>query len=188
MNKKIIAIAAIVVVFTFGFLYLNQSYLVAGGNGDCSKECTQQTAGKTGCDKSNCDKSNCDKQGCTEMSGNIKAGGEFSEYSFVTDKVTCNQTKADLEKVLLSAAGVKEVSFGPTCNVSHMTSVKVMYSAGETSEEKLASYLKDNKIDCSSSSGCNKDGMKSGSEKNGCDSKSECPGMKEKKSSDSKQL
>ncbi len=184
MNKKLLSISAIVIVFAFGFLYLNQAYLVAHDKGSCDKECTQKTAGKT-CDKSSCDKlagdksgcdkSNCDKSSCGENKSQVKAGGEYSSYQFVTDKAGCEDSKAELQKNLLSVAGVKEVSFGSTCNVSKMTNVTVMYSAGETSEENIASYLKNRNLDCSGK-GCDKEG------------KNDCPGMKEKKSSDSKQL
>lgn len=176
MNKKIITAAGLIVVFAFTFLYLNQSYLIANDKDgkNCSNECTQKTsAEKTGCDSKN----------------NVKAGGEFSSYEFTTDKACCEEMKADLQKNLLTVSGVKEVSFSQTCNVSKMTNVKVMYSAGETNEDAIATFVKNNSYDCSSHSGCDKDGMKSGDKKGGCDSKSECPGMKmEKKSSDSKQL
>jgi len=193
MNKKFLGAAAIVVIFAFGFLYLNQSYLIANDKDgkDCSKECTQN-AGKTGCDKtaaietlgdkSGCDKSGCDKSKCGD--DNIKAGGEYSSYQFVTDKVTCEDSKADLQKNILSIAGVKEVSFGSTCNVSKMTNVTIMYAAGETSEENIAASLKEKNMDCSGKSGCNKDGKNSGDSKDGY---KDCP-SKNKKSSDSKQL
>lgn len=191
MNKKLLSISVLVIIFAFGFLYLNQAYLIAHDkeSGNCDKECTQKTAGKTcdksscdkmtgdksGCDKSNCDKSNCDKSSCGDNKSQIKAGGEYSSYQFVTDKAGCEESKAELQKNLLTVAGVKEVSFGSTCNVSKMTSVTVMFSAGETSEENIANYLKNKNLDCSGK-GCDKDGKK------------ECPSMKEKKSSDSKQL
>ncbi len=189
MNKKIISISALVVVFALGFFYLNQEYLAAytKSGGDCDKtQCsktsgTKSSADKKECDKSSCDKSSCDKSSCDDKKGMIKAGGEFSSYEFVTDKVTCEDSKAELQKNILSIAGVKEVNFGSTCNVSKMTSVTIMYSAGETSEENIAASLKEKNMDCSGNSGCNKDGKNSG------DVKKECPG-KNKKSSDSKQL
>jgi len=189
MNKKIISVSALVVVFALGFFYLNQEYLVAytKSGGDCDKtKCgetsgTKSSADKKECDKSSCDKSSCDKSSCDDKKGMIKAGGEFSSYEFVTDKVTCEDSKADLQKNILSIAGVKEVTFGSTCNVSKMTNVTIMYSAGETSEENIAASLKENNMDCSGKSGCNKDGKNSG------DVKKECP-SKNKKSNDSKQL
>ena len=189
MNKKIISVSALVVVFALGFFYLNQEYLVAytKSGGDCDKtQCsktsgTKSSADKKECDKSSCDKSSCDKSSCGENKGMIKAGGEYSSYEFVTDKVTCEDSKADLQKNILSIAGVKEVNFGSTCNVSKMTSVTIMYSAGETNEENIAASLKEKNMDCSGKSGCDKDGKNSG------DVKKECPG-KNKKSNDSKQL
>ncbi len=192
MNKKLLSISALVVIFVFGFLYLNQAYLVAHDktSSGCDKSSCDKTAGiksstdKTNCDKSSCDKSSCDKSLCDENKGQIKAGGEYQSYQFVTDKVICEDTKADLQKNILSIAGVKEVSFGSTCNVSKMTSVTVMYSAGETSEENIATVLKEKKMDCSGNSGCNKDGKNSGDNKDG---NKECP-SKNKKSNDSKQL
>lgn len=188
MNKKIISAAALVVIFAFAFLYLNQSYLIANDKDgkDCSSSCTDKTSGeKSGCDKtaaieSSGDKTGCDKSSCGDKN-NIKAGGEYSSYQFVTDKVTCEDSKADLQKNILSIAGVKEVSFGSTCNVSKMTSVTVMYAAGETSEETLSASLKEKDVDCSGKTGCNKEGKNSG------DKSKDCP-SKNKKSNDSKQL
>lgn len=190
MNKKLLSVSALVVIFAFGFLYLNQAYLVAHDktSSGCDKSSCDKTAGiKSSSNKTNCDKSSCDKSSCEENKSQIKAGGEYSSYQFVTDKVTCEDTKADLQKNILGIAGVKEVSFGSTCNISKMTSVTVMYSAGETSEENIASVLKEKNMDCSGNSGCDKDGKKSGEKKEGCDTKKECPSGK-KKSNDSKQL
>ena len=184
MNKKIISVSALVVVFALGFFYLNQEYLVAytKSGGDCDKtQCSKTSGTKSSADKKECDKSSCDKSSCGENKGMIKAGGEYSSYEFVTDKVTCEDSKADLQKNILSIAGVKEVNFGSTCNVSKMTSVTIMYSAGETNEENIAASLKEKNMDCSGKSGCDKDGKNSG------DVKKECPG-KNKKSNDSKQL
>lgn len=171
MNKKIISLAAIVVIFALGFLYLNQSYLVAGD--------------KDG----NCSKSSCsDKSSCTKSS-EIKAGGEFESYEFVTDQACCDEMRSSLQSELLGVAGVKEVKFGSTCSVSKMTQVTVMYAAGETSSDNIASVVKSKSFDCSGK-GCEKDGVKSGesnTNKGGCDGKSECPSGKQK-SKDSKQL
>lgn len=203
MNKKLLSIAALVVIFAFGFLYLNQSLLVANDKDgkDCKTECTQKVSDKTG-DKTGCDKTAGEKSSCSDKKGMIKAGGEYSSYQFTTDKACCDGMKVDLQKNLLEVAGVKEVTFSSTCNVSKMTNVTVMYAAGETSEDNLASFLKDKSYDCSGKScdkdgmksgsiekdGCNKDGIKSGdTKKDGCDTKKECP-SKNKKSEDSKQL
>lgn len=175
MNKKIISLAAIVVVFALGFLYLNQSYLVAGDKD--GKECV----GKTGCDKDG------KKDGKTEKQSGIKAGGEFASYEFTTDQACCDGMKADLENDIKGIAGVKEIKFGSTCNVSKMTNVTVYYAAGETSEENIASIVKEKNYDCSGSKSCDKDGMKSGSMKEGCDPSKECPSRKQK-TKESKQL
>lgn len=186
MNKKLLSISALVVIFAFGFLYLNQAYLVA--HDKTSSGCDKTSCDKTAGNKSSSEKTNCDRSSCGDNKSEIKAGGEYSSYQFVTDKACCEEMKADLQKNLLGVAGVKEVSFGSTCNVSKMTNVTVMYSAGETSEENIASFIKDKSFDCSGSKGCDKEGMKSGEKKEGCDGKSECPGMKNKKSNDTKQL
>ncbi len=175
MNKKIIAAAALVVIFAVTFLYLNQSYLIANDKDgkNCSNECTEKTSNV----KKDCDDKN-----------SIKAGGDYSNYEFTTDKACCEEMKSDLQKNLLSFSGVKEVNFSSTCNVSKMTNVTVKYAAGETNEEAIAKYIKDNSYDCSTKSGCDKDGVKSGNNKNGCEDKSKCPGDKMKKSNDSKEL
>lgn len=190
MNKKIISISALVVVFALGFFYLNQEYLAAytKSGGDCDKTQCSKTSGT----KSSSEKKECDKSSCDDKKGMIKAGGEFSSYEFTTDKACCEQMKADLEKGLLTVAGVKEVKFSQTCNVSKMTNVTVMYAAGETNQDNIAAYVKEGKFDCSGSScdksKCDKDGVKSGeTKKEGCDGKTECP-SKNKKSNDSKQL
>ena len=184
MNKKLLSISALVVIFAFGFLYLNQAYLVANDKTECSKTSCDKSAGT----KSSSEKTGCDKSKCGDNKSEIKAGGEYSSYSFTTDKACCEEMKADLEKNLLGVAGVKEVKFSLTCGVSKMTNVTIMYSAGETSEENIASFIKDKSFDCSGKS-CDKEGTKSGEKKGGCDGKTECPGKdKEKKSGDSKQL
>jgi hypothetical protein len=183
VKNKIIPIAVLVVVFSLGFLYLNQNYLTAN-----DKE------GKTCAENSGCtDKSSCTKKSSSERN-NIKAGGEWNSYEFVTDKACCEEMKTDLQKELLGVAGVKEVKFSGTCNVSKMTQVTVYYSAGETSQDNIASYLKDKKFDCTGKEcdgkGCTKDGVKSGeksgSKENGCDGNKECP--HKEKTKDSKNL
>lgn len=201
MNKKLLSVSALVVIFAFGFLYLNQAYLVAYDktSGTCDKTsgsksgCDKTTGDKSGCDKTTGDKSGCDKtagnkSSCGDNTNEVKAGSEYQSYQFTTDKACCDGMKADLEKNLLTVAGIKEIKFSTTCNVSKMTNVTVMYSAGETSEENIASFVKDKSIDCSGGNSCNKDGKKTGEKKDGCDTKKECPSMKNKKSDDSKQL
>ena len=168
MNRRIIPIAAIVVFFALGFLYLNQNYLIANDK-----------------DGTNCYKTSC---GSMNKETGTKAGGEFSSYGFTTESACCDEMKTELSGSLMSIQGVKEVKFSTTCSVSKMTNVTVLYAAGETSEEIIAASVKEKSYDCSGKS-CDKEGMKSGSQKDGCDTKNECPGMKMKqKSKDSKQL
>jgi hypothetical protein len=174
MNKRIIPVAALVVVFALGFLYVNQNYLVAGDKD--GKDCQN-------------------KSGCTSGNKEVKAGGDFQSYEFVTDQACCDEMKTALQNDLMNSAGVKEVKFGTTCTASKMTQVSVYYAAGETSSENIASFVKEKKYDCSGSgctgTGCDKNGekhgMKSGTQKDGCDGKNECPAGKQK-SKDSKQL
>lgn len=158
--KKTVSITAFVIITALGLLYLNQGLLIADdrdGKKDCSSECTQKKE--------------------------VKTSGEFSSYEFVTDKACCDKMKTDLQTGLLSVAGVKEVNFGSTCNVSKMTSVTVLYAAGETTEDNIASFLKEQKIDCEGKSGCDKEGKTSGSES---DCSKQCPSKS--KTKDSKQL
>lgn len=165
MNKKIFGVAAIVVVFALGFLYLNQSYLIA--NDKDGKTCSKTS---TGCD---------DKQKTSATE--VKAGGEYSSYEFTTDQVTCDDSKANLEKELTSVAGVKEIKFGSTCNVSKMTSVTVLYAAGETNEEAIASYVKGKNMDCSSKKECTKEKSSDVKQDAGKDCESKCTGKNKKK-------
>jgi hypothetical protein len=167
MNKKIVSILALIVVFSLSFFYLNHNFLSA--NDKDRKTCSNESA-------------------CDDKNNQVKAGGgEYESYEFVTDQACCDEMKNALQTELLTVAGVKEVKFGLSCSVSKMTNVTVMYAAGETTAENIAAYLKDKNYDCSGKS-CTEDGVKSGeTHKEGCDTKKECPG-KDKKSTDSKQL
>ena len=150
MKKKFITFTSLVLVFTLGFLYMNHNYLAAGDR-DGKKECTSS--------------SSCSKN----KSNEIKAGGDWSTYEFVTDQVCCDEMKATLKSELMGLAGVKDVKFGKSCSVSKMTSVSVYYAAGETNEETIASSIKGKDADCTGKSGCED---KSGCEgKTGCESK-----------------
>ena len=114
----------------------------------------------------------------------IKTGGEWASYEFVTDKACCDEMKSSLQSDLMTVAGVKEVKFGSSCSVSKMSMVTVYYSAGETSEENISSFIKDKSYECTGNhSGCNKDGVKSGE---GNDCQKECP--HKEKTKDTKQL
>lgn len=159
--KKTVSITALVLLVSLVLLYVNQGRLIAddrNGNKDCSTECKHSKDDKT-------------------------TSGELSSYEFVTDKACCDEMKTELQTSLLGVAGVKEVKFSSTCNVSKMTQVTVMYSAGETSEENIASFIKDKKIDCEGHNGCNQEGKSSGND-NDCGK--QCP--HKDKSKDSKQL
>ena len=161
--KKVVTLTAFILVLTLGFIYLNQGKLSAGdkdGKKDCSSSCSD--------------------------SKDIKAGGEWSSYEFVTDKAVSDEMKSSLQSDLMGVAGVKEVKFSTSCSVSKMTKVIVYYAAGETSEENIASFVKDKSYDCSGHNGCNKDGVKSGESKDGTDCQKECP--HKDKSKESKQL
>jgi len=167
VNKKILSIASLVVVFALSFFYINQDFLVA--NDKDGKICTNKSA-------------------CDDKNKEIKAGGEFESYEFVTDQACCDEMKNALQTELLAVAGVKEVKFSSTCNVSKMTNVTVYFAAGETNADNIVAYLKDKNYDCSGKS-CDKDGGKSGdSKKEGCDKKKECTPNKETKTKDSKNL
>ena len=135
MKRKFITFASLVLVFTLGFLYINHNYLAAGDR-DGKKECTSS--------------SSCSKN----KSNEIKAGGDWSSYEFVTDQACCDEMKTSLKTNLMNVAGVKDVKFGQTCNVSKMTGVSVYYAAGETTEETIASSIKGKDADCSGKSGC----------------------------------
>ena len=116
MKRKFISFASLVLVFTLGFLYMNHNYLAAGDR-DGKKECSSS--------------SSCSKNKSTE----IKAGGDWSNYEFTTDRACCDEMKTALKTDLMNISGVKDVKFGSTCNVSKMTGVSVYYAAGETNEE-----------------------------------------------------
>jgi len=159
--KKTISLTAIVLLLSLGLLYINQGRLIADDwnkNKDCSSECKNSKDVKT-------------------------TSGEFSSYEFITDKACCDEMKTDLQSGLMGVAGVKEVKFGSSCSVSHMTQVTVLYSAGETSEENIASFIKDKKFECEGHNGCSKDGKSSGNDN---DCKKQCP--HKDKTKDTKQL
>jgi hypothetical protein len=157
MNKKVISIAALVVLFAFGFLYVNATYLQADNK-----------SGKKECTSSSCrDKTSQSSNQSSSDNKDIKAGGETGTYQFVTDKIHCEDCKVSMQKELMGGvSGIKDVKFGETCSVSKMTNVTVYYSAGETSTDKIASYVKDKSYDCSgkdcTGTDCNKDGKSSG--------------------------
>jgi len=171
MNKKIVYLSALVLIIAMGFLYANSERLTANNSSQKKNCCTDQT---------------------TSASNNkdIKSGGDqYSTYEFATDKACCQEMKTSLQKGLMGAAGVKDVKFSETCSASKMTMVTVTFAPGETNQDKLATFVKDNKFDCPVSPNCDKEGCsknKSSGGKtdgtcphNGCDMKSKKTSGKE---------
>jgi hypothetical protein len=136
MRNKILVFTSLVLVLTFGFLYINQSGISANdkeGKKDCTHSCSKQNSK--------------DKE--------IKAGGdENSVYAFITDKACCDEMKTSMQNELMGINGVKEVKFGSSCNVSKMTQVSIYYSAGETNEAALISFIKDKEYNCPDNGNC----------------------------------
>lgn len=150
MKKKLIVIASIVIVLAFGILYTQTSLIADDKDGkkDCSSSCTKKTG--TGSSAEN-------KTGCSSD----KTGGASTEvtsenpvYEFVTDKIHCESCKSGMSEKLMGISGVKEISFGETCNVSKMTTVKVHYSAADTTPELISASVKDKGLNCDESK-CN---------------------------------
>ena len=136
MKSKVLIFTSLVLVLTFGFLYMNQSYL-SSNDKDGKQQCTSL--------------------GCQHKMKNqdVKAGGsEWSKYEFVSDKVTCEDTKASIEKNLMSLNGIKEVKFGSSCSYSGMTSVIIYYSPDETNEAAISSFVKDKEFNCPNDGSC----------------------------------
>lgn len=134
MKNKILVFTSLVLVLTFGFLFVNQNYLTSneGGKKQCTGNCQHKTQDK-----------------------DIKAGGnEWSKYEFVTDKACCDEMKSSMKTELMTFSGVKEVNFSSTCDVSKMTNVTIYYSATETSENALASLVKDKEYNCPDNGNC----------------------------------
>ncbi len=151
MKNKIIIIASLVVILVFGILYTQNSNLIADdkdGKKDCSSSCTKKAG--TGTSAEN--KSGC---GSEKMSGaSTEVVVENPVYEFVTDKIDCDGCKPGMSDKLMGIAGVKEVSYGETCQVSKMTTVKVHYSAVDTTPEIIAASVKNNALNCDESK-CN---------------------------------
>jgi hypothetical protein len=137
MRNRIFVFTSLVLVLTFGFLYINQSYLSANDK-DGKKDCSMHS---------------CSKQNAKDKE--IKAGGEeYSTYEFVTDKACCDEMKTSMEKELMGINGVKEVKFGQSCEASKMTNVSIYYSAGETNVETISSIIKDKEFNCPDNGNC----------------------------------
>lgn len=143
MKKKIIIISSVIVVLMAGLVYANYSNLFAGDKD--GKTCISSS-------------------GCTSKSNDVKAdndgnaGSEFATYEFITDKAGNDEMKTSLKQELMSVDGVKDVKFGMSCSYTKITRVTISYAAGETSEETLASFIKDKDYDCSMHQGCGPNG------------------------------
>jgi len=151
MKKKIVIIGSLVVILAFGFLYTQNNYLIADdkdGKKDCSSSCTK----KAGTGSSTENKSGC---GSEKMGGaNTEVINENPVYEFVTDKIDCDGCKPGMSEKLMGISGVKEVSYGETCQVSKMTTVKVQYSSSDTTPEIIAASVKEKALNCDESK-CN---------------------------------
>ncbi|MBK8553522.1 MAG: hypothetical protein IPL53_21645 [Ignavibacteria bacterium] len=138
MKNKIIIIGSLVVLLVFGFIYSQSNSLIADdkdGKKDCSSSCTQK-AGSTE-SKSEC----TDKKMSGANTSDDKNG--YAVYEFVTDKISCDDCKPGMTENIMGIAGVKEVNFGETCQVSKMTSVKVYFLETDTTPEIIAASVKE---------------------------------------------
>jgi hypothetical protein len=142
MKKKAFIFLSLTLLLALSFIYIQSSDLIAGddpvGKKDCSSECTKSQNSSSGTESTMDD--------------------GLSVYEFTTDKVSCEGSKSDLKSSLLKVSGVKGVEFGETCNVSHKTSVKLLYSAGETSEDNIKTSVSDYDSECTGKTegSCNK--------------------------------
>ena len=136
MRNKIVIISSLLLLLTFGFLYVNNHYSTSGKyTSSCS-----------------CPMHNSNTQ-------NTYASSKWTSYDFVTDKACCDQMRSSMHKELMGLTGVKDVKFGPSCSVSKMSQVSIYYSSTETNSENIASFLKDKKLDCSDPQSCSPDKM-----------------------------
>lgn len=145
MKKKILISGTLVAMLVFAFLfYTNNSSLIADDKDgkDCSSKCTQKS-------------SSTDNTMSGANSSETQDG--FASYEFVTDQISCDDCKPGMSESLMGISGVKEISYGETCNVSKMTSVKVIYSAEETTPEIISASVKEQGLQgkCGDGSKCN---------------------------------
>lgn len=139
MKKKIVIIGSFILILAFGLLYSQKSYLLADDKDgksdkkDCSTSCTQ---------KSSTEKSQCTDKNMSGANTTDDKNG-YAVYEFVTDKIHCDGCKSSMSSNIMGISGVKEVNYGETCKVSHMTNIKVYYSASETTPEVIAASVKE---------------------------------------------
>ncbi|MBS1518213.1 MAG: hypothetical protein JSS91_09005 [Bacteroidetes bacterium] len=138
MKKKLFVIASLIVIVALSIFYVQNNNLIADDKNpkDCPSSCTQKAGNSE------------TKSGCTgkNMSGASVSDDDltgYATYEFVTDMIKCDGCKSEMSSNLKGINGVKEVSYGETCNVSKMTSVKVFYSDKETSSDIIAASVKD---------------------------------------------
>ncbi|HMQ68448.1 MAG TPA: hypothetical protein PKA90_04435 [Ignavibacteria bacterium] len=131
MKKKLLISFSMVAMLVLAFLfYTNNSSVIADDKDgkDCSSKCTQKS-------------STTDQTMGGANSSETQDG--LATYEFVTDQISCDGCKPGMSESLMGISGVKEISYGETCNVSKMTSVKVIYSAEETTPEIISASVKE---------------------------------------------
>ncbi len=144
MKNKIILICSVAVIIALGIFYV-QSNLIADdkdGKKNCSSSCTEKKSSTENNTQSN----------DNSVSGvNSATDNAYAVYEFVTDKIHCDGCKPGMTEKLMGVSGIKEIVFGETCGVSHMTNVKVYYSAADTNPEIIAASVKENGFNCDAS-------------------------------------
>ena len=111
MKKKILISGTLVAMLVLAFLfYTNNNNLIADDK-DCSSKCTEKS-------------SSTDQTMSGANSSESQDG--LATFEFVTDKISCDGCKPGMSDNLMGISGVKEISFGETCQVSKMTTVKVI--------------------------------------------------------------
>ncbi|MEO8666023.1 MAG: hypothetical protein ABI462_11040 [Ignavibacteria bacterium] len=153
MKNKILITVSLILILVFGFLYTQKNILIADdkdGKKDCSSSCTQKTS-------SSINKSQCTEG--TKMSGAVVNDDKgLAVYEFVTDKIHCDACKPGVSEKLMGIAGVKDVNYDASNTDTHLTNVKVYYSASDTTPEIIAASVKENSL-CSTKDSCG-DGSK----------------------------
>jgi len=151
MKKKLFLIASLVVIVALSIFYVQNNNLIADDKDkkDCSTSCAKTTG--TSNVKSDC---SGDKLSSASTSDDDVNG--YASYEFVTDKIDCDGCKPGMTSNLKEISGVKDVVYGETCKVSKTTSVKVFYSAEETTPEIISASVKEKGLNgnCEDGSKC----------------------------------
>ena len=138
MGNKLIIIGTLIVLLVFGFIYTQNSSLIADdkdGKKDCSSSCTKKSSSTEN-----------KAQSSDQYTGGANASDDksgYAVYEFVTDKIHCDGCKQGMTDNILGISGVKEVDYGETCSVSKMTSVKVYFNETDTSADIIAASVKE---------------------------------------------